>query len=62
MVADQPDHARPGPFGRRVTELFNDWPEGDREAAETAGRARRAEAAAAAGHGLTSPMHRAAGD
>jgi 1-acyl-sn-glycerol-3-phosphate acyltransferase len=38
MVADAPEHAPPGPFGRRVTELFNDWPEGDRAAAEAAGR------------------------
>jgi 1-acyl-sn-glycerol-3-phosphate acyltransferase len=42
MVADQPDHVPPGPFGRRVTELFNDWPEGDRATAEAAGRTRRA--------------------
>ncbi|HXI81455.1 MAG TPA: lysophospholipid acyltransferase family protein [Verrucomicrobiae bacterium] len=62
MVADQPDHARPGPFGRRVTELFNDWPEGDRVAAETAGRARRAEAEAeAAALGGPRPMPGAAG-
>jgi len=63
MVADQPDHARPGPFGRRVTELFNDWPEGDRVAAETAGRARRAEAEAeaAANLGGPRPMPGAAG-
>jgi 1-acyl-sn-glycerol-3-phosphate acyltransferase len=43
MVAGEPEHAPPGPFGRRVTELFNDWPEGDRLAAETAGRAAKAE-------------------
>jgi 1-acyl-sn-glycerol-3-phosphate acyltransferase len=45
MVADEPEHTPPGPFGRRVTELFNDWPEGDRAAAESAGRAVRAERA-----------------
>ena len=49
MVADEPEHAPSGPFGRRVTELFNDWPEGDRAAAEAAGRAARAERAQQAG-------------
>jgi 1-acyl-sn-glycerol-3-phosphate acyltransferase len=48
MVADEPDHAPPGPFGRRVTELFNDWPEGDRAAAETAVRAMIAQRVAVA--------------
>jgi hypothetical protein len=43
MVADEPEHRPPGPFGRRVTEMFNEWPEGDRAAAEAAGRALRAE-------------------
>jgi 1-acyl-sn-glycerol-3-phosphate acyltransferase len=43
MVADEPEHTPPGPFGRRVTEMFNEWPEGDRAAAEAAGRALRAE-------------------
>ena len=32
MVADFPDRATPGPFGRWLTELFNDWPEGSRPA------------------------------
>jgi 1-acyl-sn-glycerol-3-phosphate acyltransferase len=45
MVADEPEHNPPGPFGRRVTELFNEWPEGDRAAAEAVGRALRAERA-----------------
>ena len=49
MVADEPEHAPPGPFGRRVTEMFNEWPEGDRAAAEAAGRALQAERTAAAG-------------
>jgi 1-acyl-sn-glycerol-3-phosphate acyltransferase len=48
MVAAEPDHAPPGPFGRWVTELFNDWPEGDRAAAEAAVRAQAAQRAAAA--------------
>jgi 1-acyl-sn-glycerol-3-phosphate acyltransferase len=30
LVADFPDPGRPGPFGRWLTEVFNDWPEGTR--------------------------------
>ncbi len=30
MVADFPDRPRPGLIGRRLTELFNDWPNGSR--------------------------------
>ena len=30
MTADFPDPSRPGRFGRWLTELFNDWPEGVR--------------------------------
>ncbi len=30
MVADYPDVPAPGPFGRWLTELFNDWPGGVR--------------------------------
>jgi 1-acyl-sn-glycerol-3-phosphate acyltransferase len=33
MVADYPDPPEPGPFGRWLTEVFNDWPEGERPAA-----------------------------
>jgi 1-acyl-sn-glycerol-3-phosphate acyltransferase len=33
LVSDVPDAAPPGPIGRRLTELFNEWPEGSREAA-----------------------------
>lgn len=36
LVADAPDPAPPGRFGRWLTERFNDWPEGSREAAEAA--------------------------
>ena len=32
LVADAPDLDRPGPFGQWLTEVFNDWPEGSREA------------------------------
>ncbi len=32
LVADFPDPAEPGRFGRWLTELFNDWPEGSRPA------------------------------
>jgi 1-acyl-sn-glycerol-3-phosphate acyltransferase len=39
LVGDEPERSRPGPVGRWVTERFNDWPEGDRAAAEAAGRA-----------------------
>jgi hypothetical protein len=42
MTAGEPDLARPGTFGRWITELFNEWPEGSREAAETAERQRAA--------------------
>ena len=39
LVADAPDLPVPGRFGRWFTELFNEWPEGSREAtlAATAG-------------------------
>jgi 1-acyl-sn-glycerol-3-phosphate acyltransferase len=30
LVADFPDRRPPGRFGRWLTELFNDWPEGER--------------------------------
>ena len=30
LVADFPDQRRPGSFGRWLTELFNDWPDGAR--------------------------------
>jgi 1-acyl-sn-glycerol-3-phosphate acyltransferase len=33
LVADAPDVAEPGRFGRWLTERFNDWPEGSRAAA-----------------------------
>jgi 1-acyl-sn-glycerol-3-phosphate acyltransferase len=36
LVQDEPERDRPGRLGRRVTEAFNDWPEGDRTAAERA--------------------------
>ena len=36
LVRDEPERPRPGPIGRRITEAFNDWPEGDRAAAEAA--------------------------
>jgi 1-acyl-sn-glycerol-3-phosphate acyltransferase len=32
LVADAPDLPVPGPFGHWLTELFNEWPEGSREA------------------------------
>jgi 1-acyl-sn-glycerol-3-phosphate acyltransferase len=30
LIADAPDGSAPGPFGRWLTELFNEWPEGVR--------------------------------
>ena len=39
LVRHQPEQPRPGPVGRWVTEQFNDWPEGDRAAAEAAAAA-----------------------
>ena len=41
LVADAPPVAEPGPFGRWVTEHFNDWPEGSRAAAEAEAAAAR---------------------
>jgi 1-acyl-sn-glycerol-3-phosphate acyltransferase len=32
LVADWPDAPPPGRFGRWLTEVFNDWPEGERPA------------------------------
>jgi 1-acyl-sn-glycerol-3-phosphate acyltransferase len=34
LVADHPDFRPPGPFGRWLTERFNDWPEGSRPRVE----------------------------
>jgi 1-acyl-sn-glycerol-3-phosphate acyltransferase len=39
MVADSPEVAPPGRLGRWVTEQFNDWPEGSRDAARAASEA-----------------------
>ena len=39
LVRREPELARPGPIGRWVTEHFNDWPEGDRAAAEASAHA-----------------------
>ncbi|HET7701899.1 MAG TPA: lysophospholipid acyltransferase family protein [Candidatus Limnocylindrales bacterium] len=36
LVRDEPERERPGRVGRWLTEVFNDWPEGDRAAAERA--------------------------
>jgi 1-acyl-sn-glycerol-3-phosphate acyltransferase len=41
MVRDAPDVARPGRFGRWLTERFNEWPEGSREATLAAGATHR---------------------
>lgn len=34
LVADHPEVPRPGPFGRWLTERFNEWPEGSRPTAD----------------------------
>jgi len=34
MVADRPEFPPPGRFGRWFTEVFNDWPEGERPTVE----------------------------
>jgi 1-acyl-sn-glycerol-3-phosphate acyltransferase len=39
MVANAPEVTRPGRLGRWVTERFNEWPEGSRDAALAASRA-----------------------
>jgi 1-acyl-sn-glycerol-3-phosphate acyltransferase len=44
MVRDAPDVPEPGRFGRWLTERFNDWPEGSREATRVAGSAHRGSA------------------
>ncbi len=44
LVADFPDPAPPGRFGRWLTELFNDWPEGARPDLGAGGRGRRSAA------------------
>jgi 1-acyl-sn-glycerol-3-phosphate acyltransferase len=36
LLGDADEPATPGRFGRWLTEVFNDWPEGSREAAEAA--------------------------
>jgi 1-acyl-sn-glycerol-3-phosphate acyltransferase len=41
MVCDAPDLAEPGRFGRWLTERFNEWPEGSREATRAAGASHR---------------------
>ena len=47
LVRDEPERTRPGPIGRWMTEQFNDWPEGDRAAAESAAHATAVEPAPA---------------
>lgn len=41
MVRGAPDMPPPGRFGRWLTDRFNDWPEGSREATRVAGLAHR---------------------
>ena len=53
LTADAPDPRPPGWFGRWLTELFNDWPEGSRAAASAAANERN-EAGPAAASGILS--------
>ena len=41
LVADFPDQPLPGRIGRRLTELFNEWPGGSRPPVQTRGRISR---------------------
>ena len=43
LVAGAPDVPAPGRFGRWITDVFNDWPEGSRDAAMAAAAARAGE-------------------
>lgn len=54
LIADAPEVRRPGRIGRWLTNAFNDWPDGSREATVLAARVARAEAAAerASGEGV----------
>ena len=65
MVADFPDPPPPGRFGRWLTELFNDWPEGARPAlGEGDARgpsSRRAGRELTAGCGILLATHRSPG-
>jgi 1-acyl-sn-glycerol-3-phosphate acyltransferase len=44
LVRDAPEVPLPGPFGRWFTEVFNEWPEGSREATRAASPGRPADA------------------
>ena len=48
LVRDAPTVAPPGRIGRWLTEQFNEWPEGSREAAQAAAVPGRADAPTAA--------------
>lgn len=63
MVADFPDPAEPGPLGRWLTELFNDWPEGARPGlGEGHTTARSGGETGAADEAPATPAGRAGGD
>ena len=55
LVRDQPELPTPGPFGRWLTELFNEWPEGSRVAAAKAEALRPAAEASEAGTDPAAP-------
>jgi 1-acyl-sn-glycerol-3-phosphate acyltransferase len=59
LVSAALDVPAPGRFGRWLTEVFNDWPEGSREATLAAGRQHRPPTA---GLGYPPPEGRSAGD
>jgi 1-acyl-sn-glycerol-3-phosphate acyltransferase len=51
LIADAPPVPRPGRIGRWVTERFNEWPEGSREAALAAGTTASIDHPGGDGHG-----------
>ena len=55
LVRHAPERTRPGPVGRWITERFNEWPEGDRTAAERAAAERAAAEGAVAERAESEP-------
>jgi hypothetical protein len=62
MVADAPAVQKPGRVGRWLTERFNEWPEGSREAALAASAASEAAASTTSRDVTSSPAASATSD